>query len=309
MKIGLIDIDRTNFPNLVLMKLSAWYKAQGHETVLLQPADVINGQNLFGECDELIGACVFDWNQSVCDLLEKCGVNVGGIGSKNKKKVLNPDQEHIMPDYSLYGITDKSFGFLTRGCPRHCPFCVVGDKEGLISKKVADLAEFWDGQNEVQILDPNILACDQHMDLLNQLENSGASVEFNQGLDARLLTEKNIEALKRIKVKRIHFAWDNPKDKKVPEALEMFAGKWGIKPTDHDVVVYVLTNYRSNLENDLMRVYWLREHGFSPYIMIFNKQNAPKKIRHLQRWVNNRYIFYKTKSFEDYINKKREEKI
>lgn len=304
MKIGLIDIDRTDFPNLVLMKLSAWYKAQGHETALLHPADVINGQNLFGECDELIGACVFDWNQNTCDLLEKCGVNVGGIGSKNKQKVLNPDQEHVMPDYSLYNITDKSFGFLTRGCPRHCPFCVVGGKEGLISKKVADLAEFWNGQKEIQILDPNILACDQHMDLLTQLADSGASVEFNQGLDARLLTAENIDLLKRIKVKRIHFAWDNPNDKKVPKALEMFADKWGIKPTDHDVVVYVLTNYWSNLESDLMRVYWLREHGFSPYIMIFDKQNAPKEIRHLQRWVNNRYVFYKTPTFDEYKNNK-----
>lgn len=209
-----------------------------------------------------------------------------------------------MPDYSLYNITDKSFGFLTRGCPRHCPFCVVGGKEGLISKKVADLAEFWNGQKEIQILDPNILACDQHMDLLTQLADSGASVEFNQGLDARLLTAENIDLLKRIKVKRIHFAWDNPKDKKVPKALEMFADKWGIKPTDHDVVVYVLTNYWSNLESDLMRVYWLREHGFSPYIMIFDKQNAPKEIRHLQRWVNNRYVFYKTPTFEEYKNNK-----
>lgn len=304
MKIGLIDIDRTDFPNLVLMKLSAWYKAKGYETTLLHPADVINGQNLFGECDEMVGACVFDWNQNICDLLEKCGVNVGGVGSKNKSKVLSNEQEHMMPDYDLYGIDSVSYGFLTRGCPRHCPFCVVGDKEGLVSRKVANLNEFWNGQKEIQILDPNILACEEHIELLTQLEESNALVEFNQGLDARLLTEENTEILKRIKIKRIHFAWDNPKDKRVPDALEMFADKWGVKQKDHSIVVYVLTNYWSTLEEDLHRIYWLRDRGFSPYVMIYDKQQAPKKIRHLQRWVNNRFVFYSTKTFEEYDCKK-----
>ena len=209
-----------------------------------------------------------------------------------------------MPDYSLYNITDKSFGFLTRGCPRHCPFCVVGGKEGLISKKVADLAEFWNGQKEIQILDPNILACDQHMDLLTQLADSGASVEFNQGLDARLLTAENIEMLKRIKVKRIHFAWDNPKDKKVPKALKMFADRYDIKPKQRQIAVYVLVNYWSTLEEDLMRVYWLRDMGFAPYVMIYDKPHAPRKIRHLQRWCNNRIIFYSTKKFEEFDYRK-----
>ena len=90
---------------------------------------------------------------------------------------------------------------------------------------------------------------------------------------------------------------------KVPKALEMFAAEWGIKPQDRAVVVYVLTNYWSSLEEDLMRVYWLRDHGYSPYIMIYNKQNAPQEIRYLQRWVNNRVLFYKVKTFEEYDNK------
>ena len=300
MKVGLIDIDRTDFPNLVLMKLSAWYKAKGYETTLLHPADVINGQNLFGECDELIGACVFDWNQNICEMLEKCGVNVGGVGSKNKSKVLTDEQEHMMPDYGLYGIDSVAYGFLTRGCPRHCPFCVVGDKEGLVSKKVANLSEFWNGQKEIQILDPNILACDQHMELLTQLAESGASVEFNQGLDARMLTEENIELLKQIKIKRIHFAWDNPKDKKAPMGLEFFADHYDIKPNHRQITVYVLVNYWSTFEEDLKRIYWLRDMGYVPYVMIYDKLHAPKKIRHLQRWVNNRFVFYSTKTFEEF---------
>ena len=222
------------------------------------------------------------------------------MGSRNKSKVLTKEQEHTFPDYSLYGIDSVAYGFLTRGCPRHCPFFFLCDKEGLISHKVADLKEFWSGQKEIQILDPNILACADHMDLLRQLADSGAYVEFNQGLDARMLTEDNIDVLKQIKIKRIHFAWDNPRDTKAPKALEMFADKWGIKSTAHDIVVCVLTNYWSTIEEDLMRIYWLRDMGYSPYVMIFDKPHAPRKIRHMQRWVNNRYVFYSVKNFEDY---------
>ena len=274
-------------------------KTWGGKSELLKPKDILCGDNLFTDYDKLYGACVFDWNRPIVDKLSAVGVEVGGTGSGNKN-VLPDEVEHIMPDYGLYGIENCSFGYLTRGCPRHCPFCIVADKEGTISRKVANLDEFWNGQKEIQILDPNILACKDHMELLQQLADSKAFVEFNQGLDARKLTAENIEILRKIKIKRIHFAWDNPRDTKVPQALEMFAGEWGIKPGDRKVVVYVLTNYWSDLESDLMRVYWLRDHGFSPYIMIFNKQNAPQEIRHLQRWVNNRWVFNKVKKFEDY---------
>ena len=299
MNVGLVDVDSHNFPNLALMKLSAWVKHGGGKSELLKPKDILCGDNLFTEYDKLYGACVFDWNRPVADKLSAMGVEVGGTGSGNKN-VLPDEVEHIMPDYSLYGIENCSYGYLTRGCPRHCPFCIVADKEGTISRKVANLDEFWNGQREIQILDPNILACEDHMDLLTQLAESGAWVEFNQGLDARKLTAENIEMLRKIKIKRIHFAWDNPRDTNVPKALEMFAKEWGIKPQDRAVVVYVLTNYWSSLEEDLMRVYWLRNHGFSPYVMIFDKQNAPQEIRYLQRWVNNRVLFYKVKTFDEY---------
>lgn len=303
MRVGLVDVDSHNFPNLVLMKLSAWHKSHGNEVELLRPADVLNGSNLFYGYDLMIGACVFDWNKPIADRLGKVGVIIGGTGSGNKD-VLPVEQEHIYPDYSLYGISDTAYGFLTRGCPRHCPFCIVGDKEGLVSRKVADLSEFWSGQNEIQIMDPNILACEEHMDLLDQLAASRALVEFNQGLDARKLTRENIKVLKKIKMKLLHFAWDNPKDRSVPLALQMFAENFDIKPKSRKVGVYVLTNYWSTFEEDLQRVYWLRDMGFAPYVMIYNKQNAPRKIRLLQRYVNNRIIFYSVKRFEDYDWKK-----
>lgn len=121
MKVGLIDVDRTDFPNLVLMKLSSWYKAKGHETVLLHPADVINGQNLFGECDEMIGACVFDWNRHTCDLLEKCGVNIGGGGEQIQGESVNRGTRTFLPGLFTLRNNRKKFRFFDKRLPKTLP--------------------------------------------------------------------------------------------------------------------------------------------------------------------------------------------
>ena len=304
MRIGLIDVDGGSWPNLVLMKLSAWYKKQGDEVELLKPGDVLKGENLFFQYDRLYAACVFTWNSHIADMLDARGVYVAGTGTKSKNE-LKPEVEHIMPDYSLYGSggVDTAYGFLTRGCPRHCPFCIVGDKEGLISRKVADLSEFWNGQKHINLLDPNLLACDDHENLLTQLIQSRAKVNFSQGLDARKLTRENIELINQIKIERVHFAWDNPKDKSVPAALKIFLKHTTIKEQKRRTV-YVLTNYWSTHEEDLYRIYWLRDNGFDPYVMIYDKEHAPRKTRLLQRWCNNRLIFKSVARFEDYDPKR-----
>jgi hypothetical protein len=296
MKIGLVDVDGHNFPNLCLMKLSAWHKAKGDEVEFAIP---------LMQYDRIYMARVFDDLYTHDDLTAyQCDEIIkGGTGYGLEKKLPN-EIEQMFPDYSLYGINDTAYGFLTRGCPRHCPFCIVGDKEGLVSRKVANLSQFWNGQKNIKLLDPNLLASADHMDLLEQLANSKALVDFTQGLDARMLTDENIDVLKRIRIKRIHFAWDNPKDKTVPNALEMFSEKYGLNPKAHNVVVYLLTNYWSTHQQDLERVQWLREHFFVPYVMIYNKPSAPRETRLLQRWVNNKIVFNKVKTFEEFDCKK-----
>ena len=298
MKVGLVDVDGHNFPNLVLMKLSAWHKHQGDCVRLLRPDDVLLGGNLFGGYDNLYAACVFSESREIARRLITIGVEVGGTGS-GEARVLPPEIENIRPDYSLYGIRNIAYGFLTRGCPRACPFCIVADKEGRTSRKVADLRSFWDGERHIKLLDPNLLAASEHMELLGQLAASGAWVDFTQGLDARLLTGENIDLLNACKVKMLHFAWDNPRDENVPRMLQMFAEKSTV--TDYRKrKVYVLTNYWSAHAEDLRRVYWLRENGYDPYVMIYNKQRAPKETRRLQRWTNNKIIFRRCERFEDY---------
>ena len=293
MHIGLIDVDSHNFPNLALMKISAWHKKRG---------DTVEWAFPLAKYDIVYQSKVFDDTYSPdiewIPQAEKIIKRGTGYGLDNKL----PDEiEHIYPDYSLYpNLTDNTaYGYLTRGCPRHCDFCIVGDKEGLRSIRVADLSEFWNGQRYIKLLDPNMLACREHMDLLRQLIDSGAYVDFTQGLDIRLTNEENITAINHLKLKEIHFAWDNPRDN-LESKFEFYTRYAKHKPHGRYGTVYILTNHGTTMQENLYRVYILRDLGFDPYIMIYDKPNAPREIRDLQRWCNNRWIFRSCPKFEDY---------
>lgn len=288
MEIGLIDVDSHNYPNLALMKISAWEKSQGNH---------VEWWNGLKHYDRVYQVKVFDstYTEDNPYVINADEIIKGGTGYGLDNKL--PDYiEHIYPDYELYGITDTAYGFLTRGCPRHCKFCIVGDKEGLVSHKVADLSEFWRGQKHIDILDPNTLACKERTDLLDQLIKSGGVVNFNQGLDVRLLTKDTAEQINHIKTSMIHFAWDNY-EQKTRKCLER-AREWITKEWTH-VRVYVLTNFNTTLEQDLERVYTIRDIGFDPYVMVYDKPHAPKEIQRLQRWCNAKPAF-RSCDFQDY---------
>lgn len=293
MRVGLIDVDGHHFPNLALMKISAWHKAQGDDVEWCLPMDhydVVYQSKVF---DDTYSPDI-DWYPQA-DKIIKGGT---GYGLDNKL----PDEiEHIYPDYSIYPklTKDTAFGFLTRGCPRGCAFCIVAGKEGRRSIKVADLSEFWRGQKKIVLLDPNILACREHPNLLQQLIDSKACVDINQGLDIRLTNERNIELINQIKVKEIHFAWDNADDDLKPY-FERYSALAKHKPHGNYGTVYCLTNFGSTMEQNLYRIYTLRDMGFDPYVMVYDKPRAPKEIKRLQRWCNNKYVFRSCERFEDY---------
>ena len=210
-----------------------------------------------------------------------------------------PDEvEHMYPDYSLYGIKDQAIGFLTRGCPRHCPFCIVGDKEGTVSRKVADLSEFWRGQKNITLCDPNMFACPDWRELAQQLIDSNAIVEFNQGVDIRIMTEEKVDALNNMKLSMLHFAWDNYPDEHCYQQLKKYRDRFNLD--GRHLTVYVLTNYNTTFSQDLDRVYKLRELDYVPYLMIYNKPQAPRELIRMQRWVNNRFVWRSVERFEDY---------
>ena len=294
MKIGLIDVDGHNYPNLALMKISAWHKAQG---------DDVEWWWGWEHYDRVYMSKVFDetYTPDMPEPMNADEIIKGGTGYGLDNK-LKDEIEHMFPDYSLYPKLEKNkaYGFLSRGCPRGCPFCIVKDKEGRKSYKVADLSEWWNGQKNIVLMDPNLLACRDHMDLLRQLADSKAWVDMNQGVDARLLTEENIEALNRVNIKRIHFAWDlMEQSDAVVKGLELYNRCGRIHSCSHKEV-YILANFNTTMEENLYRVYTVRDMGYDPYVMIYDKPNAPKETKRLQRWCNSKYIFRKCQDFKDY---------
>lgn len=312
MKIGLYDVDSKDFPNLPLMKISAYHKGKGDEIEFLnfmEHYDIVYISKVFGD----------EYSQMDMTCIDADKIIMGGTGfaitiengkeiyHKNIDEVLPYEIEHQYPDYSLYPklTKDKAFGFLTRGCSNNCGFCIVTPKEGICSVKVANLSEWWNGQKEIVLLDANILGCRQRKELLQQLIDSKAKVDFTQGLDARFITPEIAEMLKQIKTKTYHFAFDFMKnEKRILKGLKTFLDI--VKPNMRQCYVYVLTNFDTTIQEDLYRVEKLKEIGIDPDIRIYRKNSLPKRhvLRDMQRWCNNRIIYRSCPDFMQYVPRK-----
>ncbi len=309
MKIGLIDVDGHNFPNLSLMKISAYHKAKGDEVswcIPLLEYDIVYQCKVFSDT----------YSNDISFLPQADTVIKGGTGyaievvdgkeiyHKELDKPLPDEIEHQYPDYSLYPeyTKDTAYGFMTRGCCNNCSFCIVSKKEGMCSQKVADLSEFWNGQKHIKLLDPNILACKERKELLQQLIDSKVKVDFTQGLDARFITDEIAELICQCKLEMVHFAFDFMKnEKQIVKGLKIF--KEHFKKSDRLLTVYILTNFDTTHKEDWYRTKKVIELGYQPDIRIYQKPTAPQFLRDLQRWSNNRQLYHST-SFEDYVPRK-----
>lgn len=278
------------------MKISAFHKAKGNKVEWHEP---------LSQYDIVYISKVFSWSKDYPYQINAKQVIYGGVGYNLENK-LDDEIEHTYPDYSIYPyVKNKAYGFLTKGCPRQCAFCNVSKQQGIVSHKVADLSEFWKDQKEIILLDPNILASKNWKELFIQLYESKAKVEFSQGLDIRLMTKEKAEYLNKIKLKMVHFAWDNY-EMETYKKLKEFRKYFNFK--NRQLGVYVLVNFNTTLEEDLERIYKLRDAGYTPYVMRYKDYNCKNaKLENgniynkLARWVNRKHFFNKFKTFEEYL--------
>jgi hypothetical protein len=299
-KIGLLDVDYKHgknfynkvniFPNLALMKISSYYKQKGYEVEWYSP--------LFHKSyDKIFASKVFTYKAPKESYLKKDMI-IGGSGINMHKKL--PEKiEHIYPDYDLYGV-DYAMGFLTRGCIRECEFCIVREKEGLI-RKHSPLEQFWDGQDKIKLLDNNILAYNGHLELLEELIDSEAKIDFNQGLDIRLISEKNAELLSKVRIwKRYTFAFDNMGMRDLIEKKLTILNNAGIK--NSRIRFFVLIGFNTTKEEDISRLKFLREKEIRPYVMLYRRNE--KYLKDLRDWANFKPHFF-TYEWEEYEKNKK----
>lgn len=318
--IGLIDVDGHNFPNLCLMKISGFHKSIGNtvewwDSNPEKHYDIVYMSKVFSDA----------YSPDVPTPINADKIIKGGTGyaitlengievyRKELDPPLPPYIECAYPDYSIYpeytgyGLSLKkqtAYGRLTQGCPRGCAFCHVAAKEGKCSRKVAELSMFYEGQGSICLGDPNILACPQSIDLLEELHATGAKIEFNQGLDARLITPRKAELLASMKLKAPHFAMDTmealePARKGMQmyvDAYKRLHGKWDWR----NAKCFCLTNFGTSHAEDMERIKAIQDCQCQPYVMIYNKPSAPKITRRLQRWTNSTMLYARFDDFYEY---------
>lgn len=220
-RIGLLAVD-SNYPNLALMKISAYHKNAG---------DSVEWYNPLTSYDKVYKAKVFSFTPDYGYYINSNDVEQGGTGYDISKS-LPKDIDRLQPDYSLYPQISKktAYGFLTRGCPNKCKWCVVPEKEGKISPYM-DIEEIAiNGRNEIILMDNNVLASDYGLQQIEKIVKLKLRVDFNQGLDARLVTPEIASLLAKVKwIKRIRFGCDTTAQIAECERATSLIDKYGYK--------------------------------------------------------------------------------
>ena len=288
MKVALHDSDKTRFPNLALMKLSAHHKSLGHDVQWFNAL-------MRDEYDVIYSSKIFTFTAEDKYLPSDNRVIKGGTGYCLESK-LEQEIEHCMPDYTIYN-SKVAQGFTTRGCPNHCSWCIVPKKEGVI-KANADINEFWSKQSELVLMDNNILAHEHGIDQLLKIATKNIKLDCNQGLDARLVDRKIAKIIASIKWKTIRFACDNQSQMKhVENAVKLIRKETG---TLGRFFVYVLVK---DVDDAYDRVKFLRSIKVDPFAQpyrdIENKTQPSQEQKDFARWVNHKAIF-KSVQWEEY---------
>jgi hypothetical protein len=277
LRVNLIDIDGS-YPNLVLMKLSAYWKSQGAEVTL----------NSCRPADHVFISVVFSANMPKARKIQRAlGGSIGGSGTGDYSVVLPPEIEHICPDYSLYGL-DYSMGFTSRGCCRNCSFCIVPAKEGK-TQEHSPLDEFVRHQ-KVVLLDNNFLASPLWREKLQGMIDQKLKVDFNQGLDIRLVNEDKARLLAELSPPYLRFAWDSMGLKpEIKRGIRLLRDA-GYPINRNRIGFYVLTGYDATPKQDLYRLDYLHKLNINTHVQPFVKNRENNR---LSRWGNSPMIWNK----------------
>ena len=280
MRIGLVDVDGRNFPNLALMKLSAWHKAQG---------DAVEWWNGFTHYNRVYLSKVFTFTPDFDTVIDADEIITGGTGYKDYRE-LPPEVENTFPDYSIYPQYHRAVGFLTRGCVRQCEWCVVPRKEGMIRP-----AATWErlkrpDSRELVLMDNNVLASEHGLEQIEQMGHEKVWVDFNQGLDARLITPKIAELLAGLRwIRFVRMSCDTSAMLPVMEQAVAYLREAGVARSR--LWAYVLVQ---DVADAHRRVLALEKMGVLPFAQPYRDYDGgepTEEQKAFARWVNRKSLF------------------
>ena len=288
MNIGLLDIDGHNFPNLALMKISAYHKSIG---------DSIEWVNHFNHYDIVYKSKVFTFTPDNTFYIDSNKIISGGTGYDAKINLPN-NIETLPPDYSLYPMYKSAYGFLTRGCPNKCVWCVVPRKEGKIRAN-SDIEEILQGRKSAILMDNNVLASDWGIKQIEKIIRLKVKVDFNQGLDARLIDRPMAKLLSGVRwLMPLRLSCDTLNMIKPVKKAMRYLREYDCTPTHYYCNVLV-----TDIDSAYKRVCLLKKWGIDPfaqpYIDFSGKNKVTQEQRNFARWVNHKAIF-KSIDYKDY---------
>jgi len=300
MMVALHDADKENFshkrkpfPNYALMKISAYHKSLG---------DTVEWWLPNGDYDRVYSSKVFSFTPE--NLYLPADTIRGGTGYGLFSE-LPAEIDEMFPDYSIYPDCDYAIGYITRGCPNNCRWCVVPRKEG----KIHTYRDWHDlvrpDSDKLVLMDNNILACDYGINQLKSLIDSGYKIDLNQGMDARLVTDETAQMLSRLKwIRYLRFSCDTTAQiEHILKTAEML-GKYGIKP--YRLFIYLLVT--EDLDNAEYRVEQLKRlRGITIYAQAERKLDGKSEPNALQKEFSQRYVYsgkFRSVTWSDYAKGK-----
>lgn len=280
MKVGLIDVDGHHWPNLALMKISAWHKAQGDE---------VEWWIGLKRYDRVYLSKVFTFSPDVETVIQADEIVRGGTGYKDYRS-LPPEIEAAFPDYSIYPECKHAIGFLTRGCIRSCPWCIVPKKEGRIRPAATWREIKRPDSRQIVFLDNNVLAHEHGLQQIEEMGQEEVWVDFNQGLDARLITPKVARMLSRLHwIRFVRLSCDTAEMLPVIEQATAYLREAGVAPSRF--WCYMLVR---DVEEAHRRAVALDKLGVVPFAQPYRDYNGNEPAQDqldFARWVNHRATF------------------